>query len=566
MRRDSGMTPIGLAGAQMLEAIVQGSDDAIITKTLDGIVTSWNPAAERIFGHAAAEMIGQSMLRVFPPDRLDEEAAILERLRRGEKVEHFETLRLHKNGRPIHVSVTISPMRDADGRIVGASKIARDVTERVERDQLIWAQAHLDALTQLPNRRLLGQRLEKALAHAADTDQRLALLYIDLDHFKTINDTLGHALGDALLVQVARRIRACVRDGDTVARMGGDEFTVLVHDHPDGCELSATAHRLNQHLAQPFGLAGQRLRVSASIGIACYPEHGDCAETLLMHADCAMYEAKRSGRGRARRFAPVQMAALRRRRALALALPERIADGTLAWHCRLVRRLDGDRVHLGLIEPAWEHPVHGAVAVAEIEAAAREAGVADELDAQLLQRALVLLDEGRARHGPGWRVGVRLSQAALHAGPTLVDRWTATVHGWTTGSAALLALVDGDALVDSGDVGNAALCALAAAGVPLAIDGWGGARFGPGALAGLQPQVLLLAPDLVDGALQGRTGLATLCRSAVDGASRLAVVVVARTTLAAPDAGTLAQLGLRWIEHGGERLGCPAPTAVAAQA
>lgn len=535
------------AEAQILEAIVQGSDDAIITKTLDGIVTSWNPAAARIFGYSAAEMIGQSMLRVFPADRVDEEADILARLRRGEKVEHFETIRLHRSGLPIHLSVTISPMRDSSGRIVGASKIARDVTERVERDRLIWTQAHIDSLTQLPNRRMFAHRLDHALSHATESDQRLALLFIDLDHFKTINDTLGHALGDALLVEVARRIRACVRDSDTVARMGGDEFTVLVHDDHDGFELNAIIRRLNQRLSQPFMLAGQLLRVSASIGIACHPEHGQSAESLLVSADCAMYEAKRSGRGRARQFAPAQMIQLQRRRALAVALPQLIAEGTLDWRCRLVRDLRDGRHLIGLLEPRWAHSVHGELAAEEIEAAAREAGLDEALEAQLLHRALALLDEGRQQHGSEWRVGVRISRAALQAGPALLDRWAEALAAVRHSPGALLALVSGDALVDSGDAGNAALRALATVGVPPAVEGWGGPRLGLTALAGLEPEVLLAAADLVDGALQRRANFVQLCAAAARAASSLTTVLVGSTTQAAPPADVLAALGMQAV-------------------
>ena len=215
------------------QAIVEGSHDAIISKTLDGLVTSWNPAAERIFGWTAHEMVGHSLLRLFPPDRLQEEPDIIARIRRGETIDAFETERLRADGTRVPLSVTISPVHDADGRIVGASKIARDISRQKSMEAEIRALAFLDPLTQLPNRRLLRDRLQQAQQASRRSGHWCAVVYMDLDGFKALNDSHGHEVGDLLLQEIGRRLRGAVRETDTVARLGGDEFVLLCNDLGD---------------------------------------------------------------------------------------------------------------------------------------------------------------------------------------------------------------------------------------------------------------------------------------------------------------------------------------------
>jgi diguanylate cyclase (GGDEF)-like protein/PAS domain S-box-containing protein len=286
------------AEASHFRAIVESSDDAIISKTLDGRVTSWNRGAEQVFGYRAEEMLGKPMLLLFPADRMDEERFILERLLLGEKVEHFETVRLHKDGRAVHVSVTISPIRDRLGNIVGASKIARDITTlRLQQKQLEHV-AHYDALTDIPNRLLLADRLHQALAACQRNQQSLAVLYMDLDGFKSINDRFGHAVGDQLLVAVCMRMKAALREVDTLARFGGDEFVVVLVDVQSAQEWLPLVDRVLRACNEPVWLEGHAVCVSASVGVALYPQHGADASTLIRQADRAMYRAKQSGKNR----------------------------------------------------------------------------------------------------------------------------------------------------------------------------------------------------------------------------------------------------------------------------
>lgn len=280
-----------------LAAIVESSNDAIIMKDLDGTILGWNAGAERIFGYRASEMIGSSIYRLIPPDRLKEENRIMALIRSGKLVDHFDTVRLRKGNQPIHVSVTISPIKDASGKIIGASKIARDITRRWESQARIQHLAHYDVLTGLPNRILLADRMEVAIRNAARYSNKAALLFIDLDRFKPVNDSLGHGIGDKLLKTVAERMQANVRHTDTVGRLGGDEFVVLLNQIKTADDAAHVAGKLITAVKKPYRIEEHDLSLSASIGISIYPDHGSEADVLLRNADASMYRAKETGPG-----------------------------------------------------------------------------------------------------------------------------------------------------------------------------------------------------------------------------------------------------------------------------
>ena len=286
---------------QRLAAIVDSSQDAIASETVDGVITSWNPGAERMYGHAATEMLGQSLQRVVPPDRREALGEVLARVHHGERVAHFDTEQLCRDGRRIAVSMSISPVVDADGRIVGVSRIARDITQQKAMAEELRQLAFQDALTHLPNRRLLLDRL----LHAQQASRRLgshgAVLLLDLDRFKQLNDRLGHEAGDQLLVAVARRLQAAVRETDTVARLGGDEF-VLVCEHlgADPAEaavrVAALEAKIIEAVSRPVLLAGQSVRCEASIGHRLFFGSHDELDRLIADADQAMYRHKQQRR------------------------------------------------------------------------------------------------------------------------------------------------------------------------------------------------------------------------------------------------------------------------------
>ncbi len=295
-------------------AIIESSTDAIVSKTLDGIVTIWNPSAETMFGYTAQEMISKPMALLIPPGHEEEEAQILAKIRNGERIEHFETIRKKKNGELFPVSVTISPIRDDTGSIIGTSNIARDITERKLKEKESHKLAFYDVLTGLPNRRLLNDRLEQTKASSKRTNYYAALMFLDLDNFKSLNDTFGHDAGDLLLREVAHRISSCVREVDTVARFGGDEFVVMLREldvdkSESTRQAGIIAEKIRISLAEPYVLkilhAGKvettvKHHCTSSIGVELFNSHKGSVVDIIKWADIAMYQAKGAGRNQIR--------------------------------------------------------------------------------------------------------------------------------------------------------------------------------------------------------------------------------------------------------------------------
>ncbi|SNY53339.1 PAS domain S-box-containing protein/diguanylate cyclase (GGDEF) domain-containing protein [Arsukibacterium tuosuense] len=283
------------------KSIIESSDDAIISKNMQSIVASWNLGAEKIFGYTAEEMIGQSMTIIIPPNRLHEEPAILKRIANGEKVDHFETQRLHKNGTLIDISVTISPISNQHGKVIGASKIARDITKAKTAEAEIRRLAFFDSLTGLANRRLLLDRLNQLYATAVRDKLMFAVIFLDLDNFKSLNDSKGHQAGDVLLKQTAERLVSCIRESDTAARFGGDEFVVVlqgpkVQSNPNNEWLNTVLSKIITELGTPYQFGNDYHFCTPSIGVSVFKGQQYTAEQLIKQADHAMYQAKSVGK------------------------------------------------------------------------------------------------------------------------------------------------------------------------------------------------------------------------------------------------------------------------------
>jgi diguanylate cyclase (GGDEF)-like protein/PAS domain S-box-containing protein len=282
---------------QWLSMIVGSSSDAIIGKSLEGIILSWNPAAKRLFGYSAAAAIGRPISMLFSHEGADGVQSFLERSARGEQIECHETECIRQDGTRVGVSLSLSPIKNKSGAVVGTAMIARDITERRRAEDRLHHLALHDALTGLPNRFLFCERVCQAFVQARRHDYQVALLFIDLDRFKQINDSLGHQIGDRLLQVTASRLRGCLREGDVIARLGGDEFVVSLTALTDASDATLIAGKILETLREPFHVGSHELNVSASIGIGIYPADGQDLETLMHAADTAMYHAKKQGRG-----------------------------------------------------------------------------------------------------------------------------------------------------------------------------------------------------------------------------------------------------------------------------
>ncbi|NDY95604.1 diguanylate cyclase domain-containing protein [Wenzhouxiangella limi] len=285
--------------------VVEGASDLIVLSSIDGQLSYASPNVESYLGLKPREVIGRPVEHFVHPDDLPRLQTMLRNVIKSGKPRKSDEYRVqHADGNWRWHAVSLSPMYDAGGDLDSLIGIVRDVTQRHRDRQQLIRMANEDALTGLPNRARLTGLLAEAMREANRKGTLVGLLFIDLDHFKPVNDAHGHAVGDLLLVQVARRINNALREPDIAARFGGDEFLALLHNLSAPEEAQAIAERIIEQIRRPFQVDKHELSIACSIGIALYPEDGRDEPELFMRADAAMYRAKHAGRGIALRFTP----------------------------------------------------------------------------------------------------------------------------------------------------------------------------------------------------------------------------------------------------------------------
>ena len=376
----------------LLTSLIKAFPDMVFLKDAQGVYQACNPVFERFMGLGERDILGRTDADLLSPEaaehfgRNDQHA-----IQAWQPLVFEETLTFAEDGYEGQFETIKTPIRDPQGRATGVLGVSRDITDRKRAAQEIERLAFYDALTQLPNRRLLLDRLQRLVLSSQRTQQHGALLFIDLDNFKDLNDTLGHDMGDQLLTQVAARLSASVRECDTVARFGGDEFVVLL----DGldtqlpqarAQAEAVALKLLISLNQPFELAGQQHYSTPSIGLTLFGQERQSVDELLKRADLAMYEAKAAGRNTHRFFDPGMQQALHARSSLEADLRQALARGDLFAHYQPVVDYQG---HVKGAEALarWNHPERGPISPAEFIPLAEQTGLILPLGRHILRTA-----------------------------------------------------------------------------------------------------------------------------------------------------------------------------------
>jgi diguanylate cyclase (GGDEF)-like protein/PAS domain S-box-containing protein len=284
--------------ASLFRAVVESSQDAIISKDLTDVITTWNAGAERLYGYTADEAKGKSITMLVPPGHDDNMPEILRRARSSEQIDNYETIRVRKDGTQVDVSLTVSPVCDRDGQVIGASVIARDVSARLRYQEQLRYLAEHDALTGLLNRRQFEREVSEQVGRAHRYGELSTLLMIDIDGFKQINDTYGHRVGDRALKTIAVALKRRLRDTDQVARVGGDEFAVLLPYA--GAEQAGDIAADLQGLVSGCSVEVQdsEVHLSMSIGLVQIDNDTKDDESVFIEADKLMYEDKRQAKAR----------------------------------------------------------------------------------------------------------------------------------------------------------------------------------------------------------------------------------------------------------------------------
>ena len=372
-----------------MTAVVEAMPSMVFVKRADDHrYVLLNRAGEKTLGFSRAEVIGRTDADFHPAEHA---AVYLERdrevLKSGEVRVIEEDLVPRKDGSLAILRTKKIAINDADGRPEYLLGVSEDIADRKRAEAQIARLAHYDPLTELPNRVLFQKDLSDALARRSRTGDQLAVHFIDLDRFKTVNDTLGHPLGDALLRIAAERLRSCVREGDTVARLGGDEFAVVQSGLTDLAGATKLAERVVEAMAAPFDLQGHQVMIGASVGVAVAPSDGDDADELLKKADMALYRAKADGRGAFHFFERAMDEQLQARRALELDLRRALVAGEFQLYYQPLYNLGDDRVTGCEALLRWNHPDRGMVSPADFIPIAEEIGLIVQLGEWVLREA-----------------------------------------------------------------------------------------------------------------------------------------------------------------------------------
>jgi diguanylate cyclase (GGDEF)-like protein len=417
--------------------------------------------------------------------------------------------------------------------------------------------AHHDALTGLPNRALLNDRLAQALAQARRSGRPVGLLFLDLDRFKDINDSLGHATGDRLLQSVADRLRALVREGDTVARLGGDEFVVMLVNLAQADDAVTIARSIAQALARPHPVDAHTLHVTASIGIAAFPGDGDSAEALLKHADAAMYRAKAQGRNAVQCYTHEMSVHARQRVELQGALREAIERGQFELHYQPQLELASGRLRGVEALIRWQHPQLGMVSPERFIPLAEETGLIAPLGEWVLRTAARQLQRWRAAGHTALTMAVNLSARQVEA-PDLPRQVQQVLEDCDLPAPCLELEITETALLHNADSVQATLQSLKDLGVALALDDFG---TGYSSLAHLRrfPIDTIKIDKSFTAEIGASADTTTIIRAIVALARSLGVETVAEGVETAPQLRFLSMLGCHHAQ--GYHLGRPVPAA-----
>jgi diguanylate cyclase (GGDEF)-like protein/PAS domain S-box-containing protein len=475
LRALAGVAAGALHNAELYEQIkvlTSSLGEGVFAVDRDGRTWFMNPAAGEMLGLAPDDVIGHPLHERIGGD-LEQESAFLQRvLATGETVRNEDALFARGDGSMLPVASTTAPVM-RDGEVVGAVVTFRDVTERKAFELQLAHQAFHDTLTDLPNRALFLDRLHHAMARSRHA-RRHALLFIDVDRFKVVNDSLGHQVGDQLLTMVAARLRSCLRRGDTLARFGGDEFTVLMEDIDDSADAMAAAERIITALTAPFEICERELVVSASIGIACTNDDYRSPDELVAFADIAMYRAKAKGGGFVDIYdAETEHRALERLE-LEIALRQAIQTGQLEVFYQPVFSVTTGRITGTEALVRWNHPTMGQILPGGFINLAEETGLIVPLGRFVLLEACCQTKEWQDAHpeAPPLTVCVNLSTRQLQR-TSLIDDVQDILSVSGLDAAALCLEITESAMLEEAAVVAANLAGLKRLGVRLAIDDFG---------------------------------------------------------------------------------------------
>jgi diguanylate cyclase (GGDEF)-like protein/PAS domain S-box-containing protein len=546
------------AGLELYANIFRHSGEAILVTDSENKIIEINPAFVELTGYSAPEVVGSNPgLLASGKTPAETYAAMWAALN---TTGHWqgELWDRRKSGCVYPKWASISAIRDASGAVINYIASFSDISERKAAEARIERLAHHDALTGLLNRYSLESRLEQVLLSARRDQQHLAVLFIDMDRFKNINDTLGHAIGDLLLIEVARRLEGCVRACDIVARLGGDEFVVVLTALESAHEAMPVANKILRRLTRTYQIGGHSLHSSPSIGVAICPADGDSVADLLKKADAAMYSAKEKGRKNIRFFTAELTAVASERMALENELRGALAGGQLELYYQPQVAVQGLRIRGVEALLRWHHPLRGMVPPDRFIPIAEESGQIEEIGAWVIDTACRQLAEWQEQGIHGVRMAINLSAQQLRS-PVLVDLVSKSIRKHGIAAADLELEITESVAMEDPEAAIGQMQRLRGLGLSLAIDDFGTGYSSLAYLKNLPIQILKLDRSFVRD-IEVDANDAAISAATVALAHRLGLEVIAEGV------ETVAQAEYLGIDHGcdilqGYLFGRPVPAS-----
>jgi len=457
---------------RILSLAVEQSPVSVVITDCEGCIEYVNPKFEEVTGFSSAESVGRTLEFAQCQDAGKEPYAKMWAAVKAGQEFRGEFRSLRRDGQPFWEYARVSPLKDETGTISHFIAVKEDITVRRGYEELLLRQATFDDLTGLPNRMVLFDRLKQALALAQRRNGLVALLYIDLDRFKNVNDTLGHAAGDALLKDAANRLTGCTREGDTLARMGGDEFLIILPSIEDSAEARTVAERVVETFGQPFTIEEKDYLITASIGITLFPDDGENAQVLLRNGDLAMYQAKERGRNGYSFFTQEINRRLQERLALEGRLRGAVARGEMLLHYQPIIDI---RTNLPVGLEAlirWQKPDGQFCMPGEFISVAEEMGLIKDIGDWVAATACTEVREHFGNGSPLKRVAVNVSSSQLRI-PDFAQSIKCLLENTGLAPCCLELEITESVLMDDALETSVNLTMLCDLGVRLSIDDFG---------------------------------------------------------------------------------------------
>ncbi len=458
---------------KLADLVYQAIGEAIMVADADNLIVTVNPAFTELTGYTLQEAVGQSTSLLKSGHQNEAFYQIM--WHALETTGHWqgEIWNRRKSGETYLEWLTINTVYDDRNNVQHRVATFSDITDQKHAEQTIWQQANFDSLTGLPNRHMFYERLEQEMKKSRRTGLPLALLFLDLDHFKDINDTLGHSKGDLLLKEMAQRLVSCVRNTDTIARLGGDEFTIILTELRDQDSIERLAQDILCQLAKPFELAGDCAYVSVSIGITLFPEDTDDIDMLIKNADQAMYAAKDQGRNRRHYFtAAMQEAALNRMR-LINDLRNALAECQFWLAYQPIVELTTGNIRKAEALIRWQHPTRGLISPADFVPVAETTGMIIDIGEWVFREAAQQAVQWRIKHHDDFQISINKSPVQFQKEGNGHLAWFEHLRDLGLSGQSIVVEITEGLLMDAGAMITGQLLAFRDAGIQVSLDDFG---------------------------------------------------------------------------------------------